>query len=98
MSLTITSPPFLASDGQNIGRFPMASELTVAQAAQFLDMSEACMDGLLVLGAVEYREDNGCRLIKRDDLIEYEQECAHKRAGVDEIIRLSEEMGLYDDE
>lgn len=92
-----TSPPLLEPNGRNGGLFPTSPELTVSQAAMLLGVSTSTMDGLLVLGAIEYREDSGLRLIRRDDLIEYEQERKRMHAGLLEIVRLDEEMGLYDD-
>lgn len=98
MSLTFTPPsPFLATGEQDISLFPMMPECTVAQAARLLDMSEACVNGLLDLGAIKYTEDGEHRLIKRDDLIEYGQNYKRKNAAVDRIVRMSQEMGLYDD-
>ena len=97
MSLAITPSSFLATGDQNVGLFPMPSELTVAQAAKILDMSADCMDGLLHLGTIKYREDGGVRFIKHSDLIEYEQECERRYAGLEEIVRLDQEVGLYDD-
>jgi len=96
MSLTAT-PSYPSTGSRSVDLFQPPSELTIAQAAAFLDMSEACVDGLLVLGAIQYREDGGRRLIRRADLIEYEQDCRRMHKGLLEIVRLSEEMELYDD-
>jgi len=88
---------FLTTDGQNLDLFPVLSEWTVAQAAVFLDMSEDCLNQLLDFGVLEYKDDNGCRLIRRDDLFEHERERKRRRAALDELVRLDQEMGLYDD-
>ena len=94
--ITTSTSPFLATDG-SVGIVHAPTECTVAQAARFLDMSEACLDGLLVLGAIKYREEGGQRLIQHGDLLEYEQDRKRMHTGLVKIVRLSEEMGLYDD-
>jgi hypothetical protein len=98
MTLTIPSSSFLAEAGTDMDLFPVPSDFTVAQAAKILDMSEACLNEYLDNGIIEFREDAGCRLIDREYLIEYKRGCDFRRAGLIEIMRLSEEMGLYDDE
>ena len=98
MTFTVTpSHSFLTTDEQSIDLFPVASEWTVAQAAQFLDMPEDCIDELLEIGVLECRQDGKQRLIQRDRLLEYDRNCKRRHEGILEIIRLSEEMGLYDD-
>ena len=97
MSLTTTSlSTFLATDG-SAGIVYAPTECTVAQAAEFLDVSEDCVDGLLDLGVLEYRQDGGHRLINRDELFGYAQRWARRRAALDEMVRMNQEMGLYDD-
>ena len=95
--IVTTSTPLLEPNDQSADLFPALSELTVAQAAVLLGVSEPIVDGLLVLGAIEYREDCGCRLIRRDNLIEYERDRKRMYIGLLEIVRLDQEMGLYDD-
>ena len=98
MTATIVpSYAFLASDGQDINLFPTMTECTVAQAAQFLRVSEGCVDELLKDDIVAFRTENGELLIQWDSLSAFEQRRASKRAAVDDVVRLSEEMGLYDD-
>ena len=97
MSLTIASPsPFLAT-GDSAGFVRAPTECTVTQTAEFLDVSEDCVDGLLDLGVLEYRQDGGHRLINRDELFGYAQRRERKYKALEEIVRLSEEMELYDD-
>ena len=98
MSLTVTpSSPFLATDGQNVGLFPPPSELTVAQAAKLLDMSEACLNELLDIDVLEFRQENGERFILWSRVLEFDQEQKRMETGLNEIVRMSQEMGLYDD-
>ena len=87
----------LMPDGQNIDMFSMQSELTVAQAAKILDTSEACLEQLLDIGAYEFRQVGNQRLIERDYLMEQARWHARTRAGLREMARMNQEMGLYDD-
>jgi len=98
MPLTTTpSHPFLTTDEPRIALFPVSPELTVMQAAKLLNVSEVYLNELLDIGAIEFRQDYGRRLIKHEDLIQYEQECLRMHEGLLEIVRLDQEMGLYDD-
>jgi hypothetical protein len=96
MSLTALSHPVL-SDGQDIALFPVSAELTVAQAAEFLRMSECRLNDLLNAGHFVSRLQNGLRLIRLDSLQEFEQDRERKHAAVDQMMRWIQEMGLYDD-
>jgi len=89
--------PFLATEG-SAGIVYAPTECTVAQAAEFLDVSEDCVDELLNFGVLEYRQDGGYRLINRAELFGYAQRRERKYKALEEIVRLSEEMGLYDDD
>ena len=91
-----TSPPFEAIGEQGMELFPSLSELTVAQAAQLLDMSEGCVNELLDVGVLDFRLDGDRRLVQRDRLLEYESDYREKREAMAEITRWSQEMGLYD--
>ena len=98
MSLTIApSSPFLAT-GDSAAFVHAPAEYTVAQAAEFLDVSEDCVVELLNFGVLEYRQDGGHRLINRDELFGYAQRRERNYKALEEIVRFSEEMGLYDDD
>jgi hypothetical protein len=97
MTLTIPSPTFQIEAGHVVDLFPAPSELTVAQAAKFLDVSQGFVNELLDFNVLEFREDAGCRLIRSDDLVEYGQERKRRHAALDEMVRWNQEMGLYDD-
>ena len=97
MSLTMTPSPFLATEEQSVGLFPMPSELTVAQAAKFLRSSEGYVNEMLNAGHIEFRLENGECLIQRNSLLEFEQERESQYTALENIVRWSEEMGLYDD-
>ena len=97
--MTITTMPssLLMPVGQDMDLFPMPSELTVAQAARILDMSEACVEDYLDDGIIESRWENGKRLIQWDSLMKFYQKRKWMEEGLNEIARMSQEMGLYDD-
>ena len=98
MSYAMTTPPFLmGTDDQDVGLFPTSSEWTVSQAAKLLDMSEACVNNLLDLGILEFRQDGGRRLLQGDRLLEYEADYRDKKEAMAEITQWTQEMGLYDD-
>ena len=95
MTFTI-SPPFEAIGEQGMELFPSVSELTVAQAAQLLDMSEGCVNELLDDEIIKFRLEQGQRWVQRDSLLEFDAEYREKRKAMAEITRWSQEMGLYD--
>ena len=104
---TFTLPPYalqkvvnlldLMAEGQDIDLFPALSEWTVSQAAKYLRMSERHLNDLLDAKRIAFRLEGGERLIQRTSLLEFELERERKHAAVDEIVRMSQEMGLYDD-
>jgi excisionase family DNA binding protein len=101
--MTFTATPihsFLTTGGQDIALFPVSSvpsEVTVAEAAALLDVSEDSVDCLLNNNTLQYRQDGAQRLIDQDRLLEYKHRREHKRAGLIEMMHLNQEMGLYDD-
>jgi hypothetical protein len=97
MTLAIPSYSFLTDAGLNVELFSEPSDLTVAQAAVLLDMPEACVNDLLNIGVLKFRQENGERLLLRDPLLEYKERCEFRRVGLDKMVRWNQEMGLYDD-
>jgi hypothetical protein len=98
MSLTaVPLPTFPITDSRNIDTSPAVSECTVAQAAQFLDVSEGYVTEMLNAGRVLYRQENGEHLIEWNSLRDYRKEWKRRHAVLDEMVRLNQEMGLYDD-
>ena len=75
----------------------MVSELTVAQVAQFLDVSEGYVNEMLNAGRVLFRQKNGERLIDGDSLLNYGRERKRSLAAAENLFRFFEEMGLSDD-
>ena len=96
MSFTALSHSILP-DGQDVALFPTPSELTVAQAAGMLRMSERHMNDLLNAGYMAFRLENGERMVQLNSMLEYEQEQERRHAAFDEFVHMNQEMGLYDD-
>ena len=97
MSISTTSShPYATPGGQGFGLLPRLAECAVSEAARFLDMSEGCINGLLVDGLITHRLENGERLVQWDSLLEFESEYREQRKAMAEITRTAQEMGLYD--
>ena len=98
MTLTaLPSHPFLATGKPDIDLFPMSAECTVSQAAEFLDVSVDFVRELLEDELVLSRRENGECLIEWNSLRDYRKEWERVKEGIAEIVRLDQEMGLYDD-
>jgi len=98
MTFTIAPPqPFLVNQDFHHGSPARPTELTIAQAAQILDMPEGGILELFKLGALECRQEGTRRFIDHDELLAYKQECDRIEAWLDEMVRENQEMGLYDD-
>lgn len=97
MSIATTpSHSFLTAD-EPVGIVHAQPECTIAEAAQILDMPEDCIEELLSIGVLEFSQDGDRRFVQRDRLLEYDRDRKFRHEGLIKIIRLSEEMGLYDD-
>jgi hypothetical protein len=97
MSLTALSHPVLSTDVADINSFPMSSELTIAQAARFLDGTEGLINELLDAGMIASRLEDGEHLIQVDSLIDYEQDMERRLVAADKLFSMFREMGLSDD-
>ena len=99
MSLAVSTPhSFLITGEQDVVLFPTKTELTVAQAAQTLDLPEGAILELFSLGVLEYRLEDSQYFIDRDHVYAYKQRRDEGRAFMRELMRLEQEMGLYDEE
>ena len=81
-------------DGRDVDMFPMPSELTVAQAARVLGVSETCLEQLLDIGAYEFRLEGNRRLIERDYLMRRAERRVRTHAALCEMAYWDQEMGL----
>ena len=77
---------------------PHHAELTTIQAADILNVSRPYLVGLLESGEIPHREVGRHRCIRMEDLMTYMEESDSKsRVAMDELVALSEELGLYDE-
>lgn len=76
---------------------PRNRELTTQEAAELLGDSRPYLIRLLDQGAMPYTRTGTHRRIRFDDLMRYKAERDAAREQVlDELVRLNQEMGLYD--
>lgn len=84
------------SSGEDVMVFRQDAELTSQQAANILNVSRPYLNKLLEEGEIPFRKVGRHRRIQAMDVLEYKQQ-AYKKSGeaLDELARLSEELGLY---
>ena len=74
-------------------------ELTVEQAAEILNTSQQYLQKLLDEGQIPFAIVEGQIRIQLDDLMEFKKrEDAERHQALIELIRLTEELGLYEKE
>ena len=97
MTLTATLSPLLSiSGGQDIGQFPMQSELTVHRAAKILGIPESGLIELLDTGEIESHTVGNRRTVVADCLLAYNRETARLQNGaLDELTQQAQELGAY---
>ena len=84
--------------GHGITMFPRLAEVTTMEAADILNVSRPYVIKLLEEGAMPFRMVGRHRRIQLKDLMAYLEESDRKsRAAMDELVALSEELGLYDE-
>jgi excisionase family DNA binding protein len=77
--------------------YPESSELTTKQAAEVLGVSRPFLIRVLEAGEIPYRKVGRHRRVLMKDVLSYKQTTQVKRqASMDELVRISEEMGGYD--
>jgi excisionase family DNA binding protein len=77
--------------------YPESSELTTKQAAEVLGVSRPFLIRVLEAGEIPYRKVGRHRRVLMKDVLAYKQKMQVKsRAAMDELVKLSEEMGGYD--
>jgi excisionase family DNA binding protein len=76
---------------------PLPAEMTTTQAAEFLDVSRPFLIKLINRGELPCRMVGKHRRIPSAALLAYKEKMFQKaRAAVDEMTRLSQELGLYE--
>lgn len=77
--------------------YPELSELTTKQAAEVLGVSRPFLIRVLEAGEIPYRKVGRHRRVLMKDVLFYKQATQVKRqAAMDDLVRISEEMGGYD--
>jgi excisionase family DNA binding protein len=77
--------------------YPESSELTTKQAAEVLGVSRPFLIRVLEAGEIPYRKVGRHRRVLMKDVLRYKQTTHVKReAEMDELVKISEEMGGYD--
>lgn len=87
----------LMADGQPVEIVPGLAELTVHQAATFLDETEGYVNELLDDSDLTFRQEGDQRLIQRESLLEFAQEKRRSGDLLAKITQDAQEMGLYED-
>jgi len=97
LNLLVTILDQFAS-GNAVEVVPIHAELTTQEAANLLNVSRPYLIKLLGEGKLPFHRIGAHRRIRFDDLIAFREEQDRKsEEAMTELVRLSEEMGLYDD-
>lgn len=85
------------AEGKAVSLVPLDSEFTTQQAADFLNVSRPYLISLLDEGKILNRKVGKHRRVLYADLVKYKEK-SYKRSmkALDEIVRISEELDLYE--
>lgn len=84
--------------GDSITVVPVGQELTTQQAADMLNVSRQYLVRLLDEGRIPFTKTGKHRRLRIEDVLEFkEQRDRERKTGLDELTRLSEELGGYDE-
>lgn len=85
------------SQGLAITVAPQHTVLTTSQAAEILGISRPTLVRLLESGEIPFEKPGRHRRIRLRDVLAYQQRARRARAaGLDEMVRVSEDAGIYD--
>ena len=83
--------------GHSITIIPHHAELTTVEAADILNVSRPYLIKLLESGEIRFRKVGTHRRIMMEDLMAYKEKSDRQsRAAMDDLVAISEELGLYD--
>jgi excisionase family DNA binding protein len=87
------------ASGQGISIVCQQQEMTTQQAADFLNVSRPYLIKLLEQGEIPYIKVGAHRRVRFEDLKKYKEQRDQKRSQIlQQLIEISEEAGLYEDE
>ena len=85
------------TQGQGLTIVPHLPELTTLEAAQLLNVSQPYLLDLLEVGEIPFHKVGSQRRIHLADLLAYQRRSRQRsNAAMDELVALSQELGLYD--
>lgn len=85
--------------GRAITIAPLAQRLTTQEAAELLGVSRPTLIKLLEDGKIPFEQPGRHRRIRLDDLLAYRDRRRQERSStLDELVRQTDALGLYDDE
>jgi excisionase family DNA binding protein len=85
--------------GRAIAIAPVAQRLTTQEAADLLGVSRPTLIKLLDQGEIAFERPGSHRRIRLIDVLNYQERCRKARGpALDELVALTEDLGLYDDE
>jgi excisionase family DNA binding protein len=83
------------ADGRGVTVVPFDAEVTTQQAADLLNVSRPHVVSLLDKGEMPYRKVGSRRRVRLEDVLAYRRESYRQsREAVDELTRLTQELGL----
>ncbi|MBO0883734.1 MAG: helix-turn-helix domain-containing protein [Mycobacterium sp.] len=86
------------SEGKAVTVAPLHTTLTTQEAAELLGMSRPTFVKLLDSGRIPYTRPGRHRRVLLTDLLAFREfRRAERSAGISEIVRISEDLGGYDD-
>lgn len=85
--------------GQVLSLVPTGNELTTQEAADLLNVSRPHLVKLLEQGDIPYTKTGTHRRVRFADLVTYKRKRdLTRRQGLDDLTRVSQELGLYDEQ
>jgi excisionase family DNA binding protein len=83
--------------GNGVTVAPREADLTTQQAADLLGVSRPYLVGLLENGKMAFRKVGRYRRVALADLLQYQHTSAlQQERAIEEMVRLTEDLGLYD--